>query len=649
MSHIPQILPMQLARMLDHVQESVVWMGEKGHIVWCNAAFTELIQVSREQVLGCSLISVLPLAPQDSAIAPADQGKTRQVKGRVKVCICDSQSQSTSGDFSDSFSGKSSICNCEYDLLTQHHPVADLLQTRTAGERLFTIQRGDRALWLSMAWQWMDLPTGEEGCVLRFRSASPRNHRGDLEDDAYHNSWAAPDPSSPTANALESAQPEQALQLFQLVHHDPLTGLLNRFGLFDRLTHILRAQQKDRNLSFQLMCFDLDRFKRVNDSLGYSVGDRLLIAIVQRIVSHLDPTMTLARLDGDEFAIILEGETDQDGGDRVFALAQQLHTLFQRPFLIDHQPLFMTVSLGSVIETDRYTQTEELLRDADTAMYEAKAIGVGHHQVFDPMMHRQVHERLQLETDIHYASENQELDILYQPIVSLRSGKVASFEALLRWQHPHRGLICPDIFIPIAEENGLIVPIGFQVIRQACEQMQAWKRQFAQALSISIGVNLSAKQMSYPGLVEQIKEILTEVGLAPQSLCLEITESTVMENVQSGIKILHDLKALGIQLALDDFGTGYSSLGYLHRFPIDTIKLDRSFIQNIDTDAEKIEITRMLVTLAWNIGLEVIAEGIEKPTQLAQLRALQCERGQGYHFAKPLSAADAQDFLQVEP
>ncbi len=633
--------------MLDYVQESVVWIGETGDLIWCNVAFAHLIQVPREQVLGCNLISILPLAKLDSAIALTDPIETRP----TEVCICNSDYQQSSDSFSKNEATQSRDCVCQNSVLTEYHPVADLLQTRTAGECLFRIQRGDRPLWLSMSWQWIELPTGKEGSMLRFRTASPHDHQDGVESNTSDDLWADhnhPDPLQ-TSNLSAAAHPEQALQLLQLVHYDPLTGLLNRFGLFDRLTHLLRAQQKDRNLSFQLMCLDLDRFKRVNDSLGYSVGDRLLIAIVQRMVSQLDSTTTLARLDGDEFAIILEGGTQQEGGDRVRSTAEKIQSLFRNPFLIDNQPLFITASLGSVIKTKRYTQAEDLIRDADTAMYRAKAIGAGVHQVFNSVMHRQVHERLQLETDIHYAAKNNELVIHYQPIVSLKSGKVTSFEALLRWQHPYRGLICPDTFIPIAEENGLIIPIGFQVLRQACEQMQAWKRQFSQALPVSIGVNLSAKQMSHPGIVEQIQQILDEVGLAPQSLCLEITESTVMENVQHGIKIFHDLKALGIQLALDDFGTGYSSLGYLHRFPIDTIKLDRSFIQNIDTDAEKIEITRMLVTLAWNIGLEVIAEGIEKPTQLAQLRALQCERGQGYHFSRPLPAADVQESFQIKP
>ncbi|MGB3492934.1 MAG: bifunctional diguanylate cyclase/phosphodiesterase [Elainellaceae cyanobacterium] len=628
---------MQIAWMLDNVQEAVVWMEGKGQIIWCNVAFAELIDASREQVLGCSLVSVLPLANPEEAISSALP---------TRHCSCYQNRQPFSETSSTPWSG----CRCQDKAPTQRHPVADVLQTRTAGERLFTIQRGVglpyRPLWLSMVWQWIELPTGEEGSVLRFRSASPRSHWEELDLKAY-----TPVESKP-GSALEKAPSslsERALQLLQLVHHDPLTGLLNRFGLFARLTQLLRVQQQSEPLSFQLLCFDLDRFKRINDGLGYSVGDRLLIDIVQRIVAQLDPTMTLARLDGDEFAIILESGADHDPGGQVHALAQQLQTLFQTPFLIDQQPLFITASLGSVIETSRYTRAEELMRDADTAMYRAKAIGAGLHQVFEPVMHRQVYERLQLETDIHYAIASHELVVHYQPIVALKSCKVKSFEALLRWQHPHRGLIGPDIFIPIAEENGQIVPLGMQVLRQACEQLQAWKRQFSQALPISIGVNLSAKQMSHPGLVGQIEYILNDVGLAPQSLCLEITESTVMENVESGIKVLHELKALGIQLALDDFGTGHSSLGYLHRFPIDTIKLDRSFVQNIDTDAEKIEITRMLVTLAWNIGLEVIAEGIEKPTQLAQLRALQCEQGQGYHFARPLSAADAQDFLQGNP
>ncbi len=373
---------------------------------------------------------------------------------------------------------------------------------------------------------------------------------------------------------------------------------------------------------FAVLFLDLDRFKVVNDSLGHAVGDQLLVAIAQRLQSCLRQNDTVARLGGDEFTILLSHIQTIDDATLV---AERIHHVLKSPFNLSGSEVFTSASIGIAVGTTQYDQPADVLRDADTALYRAKEQGKSGHIVFDTVMYDQAVALLQLETQLRRAPERQELRVYYQPIVSVSTGAITGFEALVRWQHPQQGMISPDKFIPIAEETGLIVSIGQWVLRESCQQLRQWQKQFPALESLSISVNLSAKQFSQPNLVKQINQILEETNLAPSSLKLEITESTIMASPETAATVLKQLKAFGMQLCIDDFGTGYSSLAYLHRFPIDVLKIDRSFINQIDSDNERLAIVRAIVTLGSHLGLSVVAEGVETMEQWIQLKLLQCK------------------------
>lgn len=428
----------------------------------------------------------------------------------------------------------------------------------------------------------------------------------------------------------------------KLVHdalHDTLTGLPNRVLLIERLRHAIQLAQRHNSL-FAVLFIDLDRFKVINDSLGHMLGDQLLIAIADRFSDCLRPSDTIARLGGDEFVILLEEVRDET---IVTFISERIHQELSLPFNLEGHEVFTAASIGIAYGSKLYTRPEELLRDADTAMYHAKEQGRGRYEIFNSGMHTHAVALLQLETDLRRALERQELRLHYQPIVCLRTQQIVGFEALLRWQHPKRGMVSPADFIPIAEETGLIIPIGHWILHEACQQMQQWRQQFP-AHPLTMSVNLSGKQFT-PRLISDVRQILAETGLEAAALKLEITESVLMENAEAAIVTLSQLREFGIHLAMDDFGTGYSSLSYLHRFPIDTLKIDRSFISKIDIDGEQLAIVRTIITLAWNLGMEVVAEGVETPKQLAQLKALHCDHAQGYFFYKPVDAASAAQLI----
>jgi diguanylate cyclase (GGDEF)-like protein/PAS domain S-box-containing protein len=438
----------------------------------------------------------------------------------------------------------------------------------------------------------------------------------------------------------------------QLVHdafHDKLTGLPNRALFMNRLEQsILRAQRRKES-SYAVLFLDLDRFKVINDSLGHMIGDEFLVATARRLQKILRPSDTVARLGGDEFTILLE---EIENVNAAIEVAERIQQEIQQPFRLDGQEVITTVSIGIALGAKHYDQPDDLLRDADMAMYRAKTQGK-RHEVFDMSMHAHAVKRLQLETALWRALDRQEFRVHYQPIISLQDDRVTGFEALVRWQHPERGLVSPADFIPIAEETGLIVPIGFWVLREACRQLCSWQQTALQNIgqqnaSLTINVNLSAKQLAQPDLIEQIEKILEETGLDPHSLKLEITESVIMDNVEEVTAVLLQLRDRGIQLGIDDFGTGYSSLSYLHRFPIMALKVDRSFVSRMGDDQENLEIVRTIVTLAHNLKMDVVAEGVETAEQLAQLRALGCELGQGYLFSKPVNCEVAESLLQRE-
>jgi diguanylate cyclase (GGDEF)-like protein/PAS domain S-box-containing protein len=438
----------------------------------------------------------------------------------------------------------------------------------------------------------------------------------------------------------ERKQAEELLQ--RNAFYDALTDLPNRALFMDRLDHALQRIKRHPNILFAVLFLDLDGFKLINDSLGHLMGDRLLQAFARRLSECLRPSDTLARLGGDEFTILLE---DIDTLKDAISVAQRILQSLALPFNLNGQQVFTNTSIGIALSTADYQRSDEILRDADTAMYRAKAQGKGCYAVFNPQMYQLAVSRLQLETDLRRAINHQEFQVFYQPIVWLATGQVTEFEALIRWQHPQRGLILPAEFIPIAEETGLIVPIGQWILKEACQQMKAWQDRFKHRITLKININLSGKQLREIHFIEQIEQTLAETGLEASSLKLEITESLLIENVEVPTNLFVELRKRDIELCLDDFGTGYSSLSYLHRFPVSTIKIDRSFVSKMKPDNDRSEIVRAIVTLARILRMNAIAEGIETEEQLEQLKALGCEKGQGYFFSKPLSKEDAEALL----
>jgi diguanylate cyclase (GGDEF)-like protein/PAS domain S-box-containing protein len=425
----------------------------------------------------------------------------------------------------------------------------------------------------------------------------------------------------------------------QLLHdafHDVLTGLSNRALFMDRLKLALARHKRLGADHFAVLFLDLDRFKVINDSLGHAIGDQLLVGIARRLETCLRPGDTVARLGGDEFTILLE---DVRESREVTAIAQRIQKELALPFNLGGHEVFTTASIGIAPSATGYERPDDILRDADTAMYRAKSLGKSRYEIFDKEMHTRAVNLLHLETDLRRALDRLEFAVYYQPIVSLGTGAVLGFEALLRWRHPAHGFISPAEFIPVAEETGLILPIGRWALEEACRQMREWQSQFPRAAEMYVSVNLSGRQFANPELCEQIREALETTGLKPGSLKLEITESVVMEKTEKTIEMLRQLRALGVESSIDDFGTGYSSLAYLHHFPSSTLKIDRSFIGRMGTAEEKSEIVSTILLLARNLGMRVVAEGVETEGQLAQLQALSCDYGQGYLFSQAVNAA----------
>lgn len=424
--------------------------------------------------------------------------------------------------------------------------------------------------------------------------------------------------------------------------HDQLTDLPNRALLTEHIKlAIERPRSRDEQL-FAVLFLDLDRFKNINDSLGHIAGDQLLTAIARCLEECMRPMDTVARLGGDEFAILLDGlESEEDA----ILVAERIQQALTRPFDLNGQEVFITASIGITLSAGGYDDPENVLRDADTAMYRAKESGKARFEMFDSSMHSHAVALLQLENDLRRAIERKEFMVYYQPIIRLDNDEVSGFEALVRWYHPDRGLVSPDEFIPIAEETGLIVEIGQMVLREACRQLREWQSTL-DLKSLTMSVNLSGKQFAQQNLVAQVKEILSETGLSAQYLKLEITESVVMEKAEVARTMLGQLCALGVHLSIDDFGTGYSSLSYLHRFPVKTLKIDRSFIGRMGPGGENSEVVKTINTLANNLGMSVVAEGIETEDQLSQLKAMGCGYGQGYLFSRPLMAEAASLFVQ---
>jgi diguanylate cyclase (GGDEF)-like protein/PAS domain S-box-containing protein len=430
-------------------------------------------------------------------------------------------------------------------------------------------------------------------------------------------------------------------QLAHQAFHDSLTKLANRALLRDRTEHALaRAARRGRPLAVMLL--DLDGFKAVNDTLGHEAGDELLVTVATRLLECVRPTDTAARLGGDEFAVLIEDLASP--GDYA-VVAQRVLDSLQAPFHLHGKDVFVRGSIGIAMCGAGENTSDELLRNADVAMYMAKAEGKNRFELFNPSMHSAMLERLDIEADLRRAVERGEFVLHYQPTVVLQTGRIAGIEALVRWQHPERGLMAPAEFIAIAEETGLIVPIGEWVLHEACRQARQWHLEHAKEPLLKISVNLSARQLQQESVVRVVERVLAETGLDPSTLTLEITESAVMNDHVTTIVRLNQLKALGVRIAVDDFGTGYSSLSYLRRFPIDVLKIDRSFVDGVADGSQKRALLRAIVDLGRTLNLETVAEGIELPEELQQLRSLDCDLGQGYYFARPLEAGALEELL----
>ncbi len=424
--------------------------------------------------------------------------------------------------------------------------------------------------------------------------------------------------------------------------HDPLTDLPNRALFMDRLERAIEYNRRRGNYSFSVIFLDLDQFKVVNDSLGHNVGDQLLVSVGQRLNLCLRTSDTVARLGGDEFVLLLE---DTPSIDTVQTVAERILEELSLPFQFNGHRAFISASIGIVSSVAGYEQPADILRDADIAMYRAKALGKGRYEIFDANLRTQAMSRLELEDDLRAALERQEFQLHFQPILTLKENQIIGFEALIRWNHPKRGLILPEEFIHIAEETGLIVDIGKWVLQESCTQIKKWQARYPHVPALTINVNISGRQFNQADFVAQIERVLRATGLDPKSLVLEITETALIDNAEAAGVVFNRLEELGIQLQINDFGTGYSSLGYLKHYPIHTIKIDRSFIQDLGVSSKNTELVRTIVAMARDLGMEAIAEGVETNQQLHDLKEYGCTYMQGFLFSKPLDDARMEQLL----
>jgi len=431
----------------------------------------------------------------------------------------------------------------------------------------------------------------------------------------------------------------------QLLHdafHDRLTQLPNRALFLDRLEHRLQRSRRGDASPFTVLFLDLDRFKVVNDSLGHPVGDQLLVELARRLRATLRPGDTVARFGGDEFTMLLEGADLAEA--RV--VSDRIHAELRRPFQLGNHEVYTTVSIGVAGNHSPYRQAEEMLRDADLAMYRAKDRGRSRSELFDETLHLAALTRLQVESDLRRALDRHEFELFYQPIVSLADGTVVGFEALIRWWHPVRGLLLPASFLPIAEDTGLVIPMGSWVMAQVCRQQAVWAEALGPDVRVPVRVNVSAHQLNRDDFVAGVHGVLEQSGVPAPLVHLELTESAMMENAEVTVAKLSALKELGVGLAIDDFGTGYSSLSYLHRFPTDSVKIDRSFVSGLTrASTTDLGIIRTIVDLARDLGMAVVAEGIESQEQADILRDAGCPMGQGFLYARPLPAPQAAELL----
>ncbi len=434
-------------------------------------------------------------------------------------------------------------------------------------------------------------------------------------------------------------------QLVYDAFHDTLTGLPNRALFLDRLQHVITATQRRAGALYAVLFLDMDRFKIINDSLGHTIGDQLLIAVGRKLSDCIRPGDTVARLGGDEFAVLLE---DINEIAHATDVAERIQKKLTDPIKIKNHELFTSVSIGIALGAERYERPEQVLRDADIAMYEAKERGSSFYEVFDSKMHANVLDRLQLESDLRGALDHREFVLYYQPIIDLGTQRLTGFEALVRWNHPKRGLIYPMEFIPLAEENGLIGPIGEWILHEACIGLKLLQERYPSHPELTMSINISSKQFVQKDLIDKLADFIKEAGIDPKCLALEITESMIMENVDAAVETMSHMREMGIRIHIDDFGTGYSSLSYLHRFPVNALKIDRSFIKKLTADGSNKEIVLSIISLAKSLNFDVIAEGVEMEHQLSKIKEMHCGFGQGFLFARPMGMRDINRWLKSQ-
>jgi len=434
-------------------------------------------------------------------------------------------------------------------------------------------------------------------------------------------------------------------QLVYNAFHDALTGLPNRALFMDRLQHIITVSNRRANEVYAVLFLDMDRFKIINDSLGHTVGDQILVVMGQKLSECLRPGDTVARLGGDEFAVLLHNINEAKDAVEV---AERIHHKLSEPLLVKGHEIFSSVSIGIAMNSGLYERPEQVLRDADIAMYQAKSRGSACHEIFDPKMHANILDRLQLEADMRGALDHREFILFYQPIIDLKTHQLISFEALVRWNHPKRGLIYPLEFIPMAEENGLINTIGDWILRESCRELRILQERYPKLPPIMMSVNISGKQFAQRDLASKVSAIIGETGIDANTLALEITESMIMENIDLAVETMNQLRSMGVQIHIDDFGTGYSSLSYLHRFPIDAIKIDRTFINKLSADGKNKEIILSILSLASSMNFDVIAEGVEMDHQMVHMQNMQCQFGQGFLISVPMEPGAIDAWVKAE-
>ncbi len=476
-------------------------------------------------------------------------------------------------------------------------------------------------------------------------SMKERNEFGELAKHFNSMSAALRDGYAALQGEIEERKNAEA-QLLYDAFHDALTGLPNRALFLDRLEHVITSGKRLQDELYAVLFLDLDRFKVINDSLGHLVGDHLLVAVGERIAACLRPGDTVARLGGDEFGVLLE---DVEAPADALLIADRIQKSLARSVDVDGHEMFVTASIGVAVRSERYQRPEQVLRDADIAMYQAKLKGKACSEIFDAEMHGSVVDRLELEADLRRAVEHgQEFLLHFQPIVALRTAKLIGVEALIRWNQPRRGLLPATDFVPLAEESGIIVPMGEWAIRAACAQLRAWQDRVPALASVTMSVNVSGRQFRRPDIVETLHRIVRESGVDPRLVAVEVTESVIMDDVEESAAKLARLRDMGIQIHVDDFGTGYSSLSYLHRFPITAVKIDRSFVAGLPGHSESEEVIKAIVSIAESLDFDVIAEGVEEASHVAKLEELRCRYGQGFFLSRPMATEEIEAWVATQ-